>query len=618
MPRQSLLDAALAWAGAGFFVFPCAPDAKTPATANGHLAATTDAEQIRAWWSANPNYNIGVVPGRSGMAVLDIDPPLGAASLARLEVTNGPLPATMTIRTPRGGLHYWFEADWPPTASKLGDKIDTRGRSSYVLVPPSIVKGNPYVLEANHNIAVGPQWIEQSCARADSHVSASDVDLDQPGNIARARSLLTGYVASGHVAVEGNGGDNRTYAVCCEVLNLGLSADKALELIDEIWNPHCQPAWERSELEAKVLNASEYAQNDVGAWAVAPAEDVFQEFAKSLPSQTSVRSRFHPLTETEQDALADPTWLLPNLIPDEAIVLMYGPSGEYKSFLALDMALHLAANTEGYGRTVDGSTVTPVVYIAAEGARAIVRKRRPAWRIAHGIDKALPFYAIDAMPLVARGDEVIELIQAIKARSIAPRLVIVDTLARALAGLNENDAKDAGILVEAVECIKRAFGCSVLVLHHTGKEEAKGARGSSALFAGFDTVLSVSAHKQSKCVELRVRKQKDADEAEDPWFYQGQMVGPSLVFHNISRDEYKSATAEDDQFARAKVGALLRRLGAVGQEHGVPTRVLATEFIEGHASDDALAPIVKKLNRLAKDRLEAYQVDGLWFLPASE
>jgi hypothetical protein len=483
------------------------------------------------------------------------------------------------------------------------------------------VKGNPYVIETNATIAEGPSWISQSLSTTSAAVSRSDVMLDTEGNIRRAKILLLSYVQRGHVAVEGAGGDNRTYSVCAEVLNLGLSPDRALDLIDEIWNPHCTPPWDREELERKVLNAAEYAQNDAGAWAVEDVATLFGEVARTLQLDSNATKppdrsqRFAPLSEHEQDQLTDPTWLVPNLIPDEAIVLMYGPSGEYKSFLALDIALHLAAGVKGYQR--EALAPQPVVYIAAEGSRAIVRKRRPAWRLAKQVEHPLPFFAVDTMPLVARPEEVVELIEAIKQKVGRPRLVVVDTLARLMAGLNENDAKDAGIAIEAIECIKRAFGCAVLVLHHTGKEETRGARGSSALFAGFDTVLSVSAHKPSKCVELRVRKQKDADEAEDPWLYQGQMIGPSLVFHQITREEFKKATIEEDQFSRARIGSLLRKLGAVGAEHAVATRVVASEFIEGHASEEALAKVERRLRKLAQDRLEAYQTNGMWFLPAA-
>ncbi|MEG7689013.1 hypothetical protein U2044_15580, partial [Listeria monocytogenes] len=61
--------------------------------------------------------------------------------------------------------------------------------------------------------------------------------LDQPSAVSRGTQLLKNYVDAGHIAVEGAGGDERTYSICAEILNLGLSQEKALDLLEEIWNP---------------------------------------------------------------------------------------------------------------------------------------------------------------------------------------------------------------------------------------------------------------------------------------------------------------------------------------------------------------------------------------------
>src|SRR5882672_3819661 len=154
-----LHKAAQDWAIAGYPVFPCHVDAKTPACGNGFKEATTDLAQIDRWWTENGAYNIGCAPDACDPPcfVLDVDPPLGRDTLTALEATCGSLPATYTVVTPRGGFHYWFEGRCPSTVAKLGPKLDTRGIGGYVLLPPSIVKGNPYVIiKHDADIVSGP------------------------------------------------------------------------------------------------------------------------------------------------------------------------------------------------------------------------------------------------------------------------------------------------------------------------------------------------------------------------------------------------------------------------------------------------------------------------------
>lgn len=113
---------------------------KHPQTRNGHLDATTDQEQIKAWWRRWPNANIGCACGRSGIAVLDVDGPEGAASIEAMVQEQGAIPLTPEASTPSGGRHIYFAA---PVGVELGPKVralpglDVRAESSYIVLPPS-------------------------------------------------------------------------------------------------------------------------------------------------------------------------------------------------------------------------------------------------------------------------------------------------------------------------------------------------------------------------------------------------------------------------------------------------------------------------------------------------
>lgn len=649
-PARSILhEAARSWAIAGFYVFPCLPQSKYPAISKelggrGLLDATTDLDQIDQWWNENPFYNVGISPARSAMFVLDCDGPLGVETLAALEAGNGRLPATLTIQTPRGPehLHYWFQGTCPSSVGTerrgLGPKLDTRGEGGYVLVPPSVVVDPAKGIEGSYtyaneieDIAEAPPWIAKSVVSIrDRHEASDETDIDTPTNVGRGLFYLQDAVRSADVAIEGRGGDDKTYRCAATLLGLGLSPQRTWELMRDEWNPHCIPPWNEDDLATKVQNAADYMQNDIGAWAVAPAEETFAAFARDSTSGAkdagtsgSERSRFYPRDETEQDALRDPEWLIPDMLPADAVAMIYGPPYSGKSFIALDIALTLASGIARYG--APERPPVPVVYIAAEGARGIVRLRRPAWRIAHGITGPLPFFAVDTMPLVARPQDVVELLKAIEARKIAPKLLVVDTVARMMAGKNENDARDAGELIEALDMLKRALGCTVLALHHTGKDDARGARGSNAFLGGVDTMLEVRSHQASKALALHVRKQKDADAPETPWTFEGRVVGPSLVFFETDTATHRTLVKGEDTYNPAKVGQALRALRAIGPDAGVATLVLATHLVpmlqEEKPEDraQAVTRATHALAALAKTRLEAYTSGAgrslRWFLP---
>jgi hypothetical protein len=560
------------------------------------------------------------------MFVLDVDPPLGAESLASLCKDHGPLPDTLTIRTPRGGLHYWFTGTCFSTVGKLGPKLDTRGEGGYVLVPPSVVNGHPYeYVSDTDEIAVGPSWIAEAIENAQQHVTAAaEVALDIPTNVARATILLRDYVAQGKVAVEGSGGDNLTYAVAAETLNMGLSVDRAYELLRDEWNPHCIPPWEANDLHTKVVNASEYSQNEAGAWATLPAQEVFAPLIKfaDVKAADPKHNKFYPRSEGEQDARPEPTWLLPGMLPEESIAMLYGPSGSMKSFLALDMCLTISAGLARYGCPERQPADT--VYVAAEGARAIERWRRPAWREANGITTPLPFYAVDTIPLIARPQEVVELLEAIKARKLSPKLVVIDTIHRSMTGKNENDARDAGEFIEAMDFLKRELHCTVLAIHHTGKDEERGGRGSSALFSDFDTVMEVKTKKPA--MALYMRKQKDADEPTVPWTFEAREIAQSLALFEVETSVYTKLVKGEDVFGPAKIGAALRELGAIGEARAVSTHVLAvhiTPQIQGESTEDqgkAQGRTMRMLSKLASSKLEGYIIEQgrtiKWTLPS--
>ncbi|WP_320007624.1 bifunctional DNA primase/polymerase [Maridesulfovibrio sp.] len=187
---SSISSAALLYARSGIPVFPCTD--KRPCVSGGFNAASTDLDQINAWWQRFPDANIGSPTGANSF-VLDIDPPHGEESLAFLESNNSLLPETLTQRTGSGGRHLFFSKpvgmDIRNSAGKLGLGLDIRGTGGYVILPPSIHKsGNSYQWITEVSPVEAPAWlIELIVQNSKSGLSASNSSTK---NIPYVQSLL--------------------------------------------------------------------------------------------------------------------------------------------------------------------------------------------------------------------------------------------------------------------------------------------------------------------------------------------------------------------------------------------------------------------------------------------
>jgi KaiC/GvpD/RAD55 family RecA-like ATPase len=201
--------------------------------------------------------------------------------------------------------------------------------------------------------------------------------------------------------------------------------------------------------------------------------------------------------------------LVRGLIERDQISVIYGEAGCGKTFLALDLALHIAAGLNCFGRKVEQGAV---VYVAAEAGRSIIN-RVVAWRTARGLDKHdLPFAVVtSSIDLChAEAGDIERLIEAIRAAEIGPIvLVIIDTVSRVLAGGNENSPDDMGALVRSLDRLRDELRCHVGAVHHAGKDTSKGSRGHSLLRCAVDTEVEVARDDATGISIATVTKQRD-------------------------------------------------------------------------------------------------------------
>ena len=200
--------------------------------------------------------------------------------------------------------------------------------------------------------------------------------------------------------------------------------------------------------------------------------------------------RFRLLTADEVIQLPPIRWLVDKEIPRESFMVLYGPTGSGKSFVALDYALRIAQEQ-------------PVVYVAAEGARGYA-SRVLAWQKHHKLPAGQLYFIAVAPNLLDMG-QVAEIMATVA--EVQPVLVIIDTLARTMIGGDENTQRDMGLFVAACDRIRMATDSTVLVVHHTGRT-GNHERGSTVLRGAADQVISIE--NDDSLIRLACEKPKDS------------------------------------------------------------------------------------------------------------
>lgn len=229
--------------------------------------------------------------------------------------------------------------------------------------------------------------------------------------------------------------------------------------------------------------------------------------------------------------LPSPEWLVHGFLQQRSTAMIFGKSGSYKSFTALDMSLCIATGKAYFDYpVVQGS----VLYIAGEGAFGY-RLRSMVW--SEYYQTAIKnFYMLPhALDLV---DETMHqiLLDDIEIHKLQPKLLVVDTLARCFGSGDENSASDMTKFIQNLDKIRNTLHCTILIIHHAGKSASAGARGSSALLAAMDTSIEIA--KQDMVMTMTCDKQKDGSPFEQMQF--------EMVKKQCMEGESLIATAMDD------------------------------------------------------------------------
>ncbi|MBM4181530.1 MAG: AAA family ATPase [Betaproteobacteria bacterium] len=233
-----------------------------------------------------------------------------------------------------------------------------------------------------------------------------------------------------------------------------------------------------------------------------------EELAELLCQAKTLPMRYRLLGASELMNLPPLRWLVRGVLPAQGLAALYGASGSGKSFLALDLCAAVAAGKEWFDCRVSRATVA---YVALEGEAGFAQ-RVQAWQLHQGHDLPIGLHFV-MQPFDLRSlEDVDEMAEAVVASGGAGGLLVIDTLNRAAPGMDENSSVDMGLLVAAAKALQAKLGGVVLLIHHSGKDQAKGLRGHSSLHAALDAAIEVTRVDDRR--DWRIAKAKDGNDGE--------------------------------------------------------------------------------------------------------
>lgn len=262
-----------------WYIFPITRLEKLPPHINNNLVdASNDPKQIKMWHARWRGCNWGLALKKSNVVAVDVDSKpgkVGGKTLDDLLFEHGNLPPTLTVRSPSGGTHYYFNGKHIFALGKNGFGLDVDS-PNYTLIPGCVVCSNidsPYTILADKPVADAPTWFYEYLKERAEKVAASGntgepvVDLDKPAAVAR----MIAYLREGAPrSIQGQGGDQTMFQVIAVLKDEGISESKALELLVQFYNVpgKCVPLWsvnsgpDNDRLDVKIKNVFNYAREN--------------------------------------------------------------------------------------------------------------------------------------------------------------------------------------------------------------------------------------------------------------------------------------------------------------------------------------------------------------------
>lgn len=182
-----------------------------------------------------------------------------------------------------------------------------------------------------------------------------------------------------------------------------------------------------------------------------------------------------------------PTWQVRNLIPRGAVIVAFGRSQVAKTFMALEMAACVALSLPFLGMKVRQGSV---VYLMGEGGAGLTNRVKALSQKYPDLEGAPISFWTNSILVTTEWAGMVLAIQDFEKEKGQVGLVVIDTLSQTIVG-NEDKAEDMAAYIRSATAIAQHTSAPVLVLHHPGKDEDRGPRGSSSLTGNVDVVIKL-------------------------------------------------------------------------------------------------------------------------------
>jgi hypothetical protein len=601
----------------GLWVLPVKPNSKDPfdrergddpVLCGGVRIATNDPKVAEGWFRHNPDINYGIAM-RDGLVTLDCDRKHASFAADYLDLCH---PTTLELISGRGGRHIVLRVDFDAGQRDLAGatSINVRARGGFIVGPASVVLGSRYTILDDSPVADCPPKIAERISRRGERAAdnATPVaELDTPAALAWGET----FAKEAPGASKGDRND-KLFRLAGALKDKGLSRETTRELLTEHWCPRCDPPYEDwGEIERTIDSAYNNGMNPpgidspelhfdnvAGDPAVVAAREWWDRHRTGVPkgklTEGSSDISIEDIVKWRESALVKGI-----LHPGEQAVL-YGDPGDGKSFIALDLAWHIAQGKDWHGFKV---AKAPVLYIALEGVEGF-RARIKAAEKHHG--EAAWFRRQLAHVSLIRGDAGNQGLATVIAAAKEveelcgrpPGLIIVDTQARAMAGDDENSGKDVMHFVDhRAGVIARKTSAAVLTVAHTNVRGDL--RGSLLLRGAVSVVLKTDRDGDNR--SLTGEKVKDGD--EEPLFdftlhrvhlandSDGKGVNACVI---LATPPKPANTAAKDSEAQARYRASYKVIADRVGRANVPLADVAEEFMKGYTTGERDPEKMKK------------------------
>jgi len=213
----------------------------------------------------------------------------------------------------------------------------------------------------------------------------------------------------------------------------------------------------------------------------------FNDQAPASGQRNQVESGYQFLAPQDLLKLPPPKWLIKNLVPATGIATLYGPSKSGKTFLVLDLLASIALGRPFFGRRVATSSVT---YVCLEGGAGLANRIR-AYETYHGVKLPNDTFKVVLDEVSLFKSDITKFARAVNEFGQDGGIIVIDTLAQASKGADENSSGDMGLIIGSAQKLQKITGGLVLLIHHVGKDVSRGQRGHSSLEGAIDAAIEV-------------------------------------------------------------------------------------------------------------------------------